>query len=46
MISLGTGATIGLGAYVLAGSVANLSAGPAVILSFFFAAIASIFSGK
>lgn len=45
LISLGTGATIGLGAYVLAGSVANLSAGPAVILSFFFAAVASIFSG-
>ncbi|XP_074601056.1 high affinity cationic amino acid transporter 1-like isoform X2 [Brevipalpus obovatus] len=42
---LGIGSTLGLGMYVIAGQVASKEAGPAVMLSFFFAALASIFSG-
>lgn len=41
----GVGSTLGLGMYVIAGQVASKEAGPAVMLSFFFAALASIFSG-
>ena len=36
---------MGLGVYVLAGQVAATKAGPAVVLSFVFAAIASVFAG-
>lgn len=46
LIALGIGSTLGLGAYVLAGKVAVESAGPAVVLSFVFAAITSALSGK
>src|SRR5213083_1659787 len=41
---LGIGAIIGTGIFVLTGTVAALNAGPAVVLSFIFAGIASVFA--
>jgi APA family basic amino acid/polyamine antiporter len=44
LTALGIGAIIGTGIFVLTGTVAALNSGPAVVLSFAFAGIASIFA--
>src|SRR4051812_50104904 len=45
LTALGIGAIIGTGIFVLTGTVAAQNAGPAVILSFVLAGVASGFSG-
>jgi basic amino acid/polyamine antiporter, APA family len=45
LISLGIGAIIGTGIFVITGTATALHAGPAVILSFIFAAIGCVFAG-
>ncbi|HZA91375.1 MAG TPA: amino acid permease, partial [Gemmatimonadales bacterium] len=44
LTALGIGAIIGTGIFVLTGTVAAQNAGPAVILSFVFAGVASVFA--
>ncbi|XP_050435900.1 probable cationic amino acid transporter isoform X2 [Adelges cooleyi] len=45
LTSLGVGSCLGTGMYVVTGLVARRFAGPAVVLSFIIAAVASLFSG-
>lgn len=46
LTSMGIGCTLGCGIYVMAGNVARLYAGPAVVLSFVVAAAVSSLSGE
>src|SRR5437660_2596932 len=45
LISLGIGAIIGTGIFVLTGTASANHAGPAIVLSFILAAIACVFAG-
>jgi APA family basic amino acid/polyamine antiporter len=45
LIMLGVGAIIGAGIFTLTGVVASTNAGPAIVLSFVFAAVGCVFAG-
>ncbi len=45
LITLGIGAIIGTGIFVITGTATALHAGPAIVLSFIFAAIGCVFAG-
>src|SRR5919201_3996682 len=45
LISLGIGAIIGTGIFVLTGTASAMHAGPAIVLSFILAALACVFAG-
>ncbi len=45
LISLGVGSCVGTGMYLVSGMVARTMAGPAVVLSYAIAGVASMFSG-